>query len=203
MNQTKENELVYSGERVETTRVESPSETTKPPESSRTEYTGQFSKQTQATQAVAWPQMTRAGRHSPLEGFTKFLQRTKQVWLIAAGTIFGLMAGVTLVTRASEWARNEREKRHDHAVATVTPDTLIARCSQPAADVTWEVYPILMRTMTYLPGSNENERVVITFSRTAEEKSDWVFLSMKDETGAKSYDTPETKIAALPCLDLK
>jgi hypothetical protein len=44
---------------------------------------------------------------------------------------------------------------------------------------------------------------MLVFSRTAQEKSDWVFLAMKDESGARSYDTPETKIAALPCLNSK
>jgi hypothetical protein len=43
--------------------------------------------------------------------------------------------------------------------------------------------------------------LVISFSRTAEEKSDWVFLSMQNENGTATYDTPEAKIAALPCLD--
>ena len=133
--------------------------------------------------------------------FTEFLKRTRRVWLVVAGAIFGLLAVVTLVKRASEWARNAREKRHEQAVATVTPDRLIARCGQPAQDVTKDVYPILMRTMSYQPKGNE--KLVFAFSRTAEEKSDWVFLSMKDEIGARSYDTPEAKIAVLPCLDSK
>jgi len=201
MNETKQNEPGYSGEHVETTRVESPSETTKPPDSSRTEQAGQFPKQAQATPAAVWPQMTRAGGYSWLVDFTKFLKRTQRVWLSVAGAIFGLMVVVTLVSRAWEWARNVRERRHEHAVATVTPDILIARCGQPAEDVTREVYPILMRTVSYLPKGNE--KLVAAFSRTAEEKSDWVFLSMKDESGARSYDTSEAKIAALPCLDSK
>jgi hypothetical protein len=44
---------------------------------------------------------------------------------------------------------------------------------------------------------------VVAFSRTAEEKSDWVFLSMKDEVQTRSYDTPDAKAAALPCLNSK
>jgi hypothetical protein len=103
--------------------------------------------------------------------------------------------------RVSEWARNTRERRHEQAVASVTPDRLIARCGQPVEDLTKEVYPILMRTMIYPPKGNE--KLVLAFSRTAEEKSDWVFLSMSDESGARSYDTPEAKIAALSCLDSK
>jgi len=59
----------------------------------------------------------------------------------------------------------------------------------------------LMRTISYHPRGGE--KLVISFSRTAEEKSDWVFLSMQNEDGAASYDTPEAKIAALPCLDSK
>jgi hypothetical protein len=201
MDETKQKEPVYSSESTETTTVESPLEATKPTESSGTEQAEQFSKQTQMKQMAALSAITRTGEYSSLAEFTEFLKRTRRVWLIVAGAIFGLIAVVTLVKRVSEWARNAREMRHEQAVATVTPDILIARCGQPADDVTREVYPILMRTMSYQP--NGNEKSVVAFSRTAEEKSDWVFLSMKDERGTRSYDTPEAKIAALPCLDSK
>ena len=60
------------------------------------------------------------------------------------------------------------------------------------------MYPILMRTMTYQV--SRSETYTFDFSRTAEEKSDWVFLSMKDATG-KTYESPEEKIAAMSCLD--
>jgi hypothetical protein len=134
-----------------------------------------------------------------LAELAKFLKQTRRVWLIAAGAIFGLMAAVALVDRVSEWARNARVRRHELAVASVTPDRLIARCGQPAEDVTKELYPILIQTMSYQP--KDNERFVLVFSRTAEEKSDWVFLSMKDHSGTRSFETPDAKIAALPCLD--
>jgi hypothetical protein len=58
-----------------------------------------------------------------------------------------------------------------------------------------------MRTLTYQPRGGE--KLVISFSRTAEEQSDWVFLSMQDGDSAASFDTPEAKIAALPCLESK
>ena len=128
----------------------------------------------------------------------KFLKRTRRVWLIAAGAVFGLMA----VESVSSWSRNAREKRQEVAVASATPDRLIARCGQPAEDVT-KVYPILMRTLTYQP--RRNKKLVLVFSRTAEKRSDWVFLAMKDESRTTGYDyvTPEAKIGALPCLDSK
>ena len=104
----------------------------------------------------------------------------------------------TLTQHAADWLKNRRERRQELAIATVTPEHLIARCGQAAQDETKEVYPIMMRTMSYQRGG---EKLVMAFSRTAEEKSDWVFLSMQDASGANAYDTPQAKIAALPCLD--
>lgn len=199
MHETKQKKPVYSSAPTKTTTVGSPQEATNTAESLGVEETGQSSRQTQKTQMAALGEITRTGVYSSLAEFTEFLKRTRRVWLIVAGAIIGLIAVATLVKHVSEWARNARERRFEEAAATVTPDRLIARCGPPAEEVTKEVYPILMRTMSYQPRSNE--KLVFAFSRTAEEKSDWVFLSMKDESGARSYDTPEAKIAALPCLD--
>jgi hypothetical protein len=201
MDETKQKEPVYSSESTETTTLGTPPETTKPTEPSGTEETGQSSKQTQTTQMAALPEVTRTVGYSSLAEFSEFLKRTRRVWLIVAGAIFGLIAVVTLVKRVSDWAKNARERRHEQAVATVTPDILTARCGKPEEDVTRDVYPILLRTMNYQPKGDE--KLVLAFSRTAEEKSDWVFLSMKEQSGARSYDTTEAKIAALPCLDSK
>lgn len=134
----------------------------------------------------------------PSSELTGFLKRTRRFWLSTAGVIFGLLVLVALMDHVVEWARNARARRHELAVATVTPDRLIARCGEAAHDITKQVFPILMRTMSYPRG---DRTLVLTFSRTAEEKSDWVFLSMNDENGPASYETPVAKIAALPCLD--
>jgi len=42
---------------------------------------------------------------------------------------------------------------------------------------------------------------LFTFTRTADEPQNWVLLSMQDSLGDVSYETPEAKISALPCLD--
>ena len=136
-----------------------------------------------------------------LEEFSGFLKHTKRVWLMGAGIIIAAVALVNLTARAAEWAKNARERRQLHAVATLTPDHLLARCGAAAEDMSKEVFPVVMRTITYQRGAQE--KLAISFSRTAEEKSDWVFLSMQNENGAVIEDTPEAKIAALPCLDSK
>jgi hypothetical protein len=203
MEETKQKESVYSGEPTKITGPDSLRSTTAATVSSGPERTA--SKQTQTAQKVVAPQISQTINQTRAPGtmveFAEFLKRTKFVWLIVAGAIFGIMAVVTIVTRMSERARNAREKRQEQAVLEVAPENLIARCGPPAEDVTKEMYPVVLRTMTYQRG--ENEKILFEFSRTAEAKSDWVFLSMKDQSGAANFETPEAKIAALPCLDSK
>lgn len=135
---------------------------------------------------------------SPAHDFVAFLNRTKRVWLMVVGAIVGLILVITLLQRGLEWFSRFRERRHEQAVASLTPEHLLARCGQPVEDVTREVYPVLMRTMSYQ--IRWSETYILEFSRTAEENSDWVFLSMKDGNG-KSYETPEQKVAAMSCLN--
>ena len=139
-----------------------------------------------------------SGESSPVAEFVGFLKQTKRVWLMAVGTMVGLIVLVTLAQRGFAWLSEKRERKQEQAVASVTPEHLLTRCGQPLEDTTKSVYPILMRTMTYQMSGNET--YIFDFSRTAEEKSDWVFLSMKDAKG-KSYETAEEKVSAMSCLN--
>jgi len=197
MEETKQKEPLYSSEPTKTTGPDSLRSTRAPKESSETQKAA--SEQSQTTTPAAAPKISQASGAGAMEEFAEFLKRTKNVWLIAAGAVFGLMVVVTVTTRMAERAKIAREKRQEQAVLEVIPDNLIARCGTPAEDVTKEVYPVVLRTMSYQRG--ENRKIVFEFSRTAEEKSDWVFLSMKDQSGTGHFDTPQAKIAALPCID--
>ena len=140
-----------------------------------------------------------SGADSNLADFARFLKRTWRVWAIVLGAMLATILTVTVLQRLTDLARKAQLKRYDQAVASLTPERLVARCGQPAEDVTKEVFPVVLRTVRYrlLIGNP----LVFTFSRTAEQQSDWVFLTMTDESGAKSFDTPESKINAFSCLD--
>lgn len=211
MDDTKPRESVYSPERTEITGAHSLRSTTKkadsresendapaPGEAQETPMTGS---PVNASRVSAAPVSTRPSQYSLFEDLLEYLKGTRNVWLSLAGAVIVFMLAVSVVKGMAERSRIATEKRHEEAAATVTPDNLITRCGPAAEDVTKEMYPMVMRTMSYQ--ARGNEKAVFEFSRTAEEKSVWVFLSMKDESGAKSYDSPEAKIAALPCLDLK
>jgi hypothetical protein len=195
MDDSKPQEPVYSKERLQLSCVDSPAETSEAANPAANEPP-------QATRMAALSgalQTAWDSRDTALADLTAYLKRTWRLWLAVAAVVFGMMGTVTLAERASDWAKNRRERRHELAVATVTPEHLIARCGAATEDVTKEVFPIVMRTMSYQ--GEGNRKLVVAFSRTAEEKSDWVFLSMNDVNGGVSYESPDAKIDALPCLD--
>jgi hypothetical protein len=127
------------------------------------------------------------------------LKITQQTWLIAATLFMGLMA-LLIFGRGTGKNKATGEGREERTVESLTPESLVANCGQPAEDATKDLYPMIKRTMSYK--SSERGTLTLEFSRTAEEKSEWVFLSMSDENGA-TYVTPETQIAAMPCLNSK
>ncbi len=197
MDETKQKPAAYSRELTETAVAERQAEAKEIAQSLAGKAPAASPKQSRYSPASVSPETTR-GESSPVTEFVEFLKQTKRVWLMVGGAIFGLIVLVTLGSRLYGWASNSSERRHEQAVASVTPEHLLARCGQPIEDDTKEVFPILMRTMTYQ--ISRKEAYVFDFSRTAEEKSDWVFLSMRDATG-KVYETAEEKVGAMSCLN--
>jgi len=117
--------------------------------------------------------------------------------LIILGLVLGIIA-VRLLIVAPGWLKQRRDNRQFIAVNNLTPDRLVARCGTPLADDTKNLFPIIARDMSY-PSSGAT--VVFKFSKTAEESSDWVFMSMQDSQGNSNYESPGEKVSALPCLD--
>jgi hypothetical protein len=124
----------------------------------------------------------------------------KNKLLIAVGCIAGIVS-VRVLIAAPGWFKERRENRQFIAVNNLTPERLIARCGQPIGDETRNLYPIIARDMNYK--SDSRGTIVLKFSKTAEESSDWVFISMQDSKGGTDYESPSAKISALSCLDSK
>jgi hypothetical protein len=117
--------------------------------------------------------------------------------LIVVGFVAALIAVRALIVLPG-WLRERRENRQFIAVNNLTPDRLVARCGQPAADQTKNLFPIVARDISY---KASDATVVFKFSKTAEASGDWVFMAMQDGNGNAKYESPEAKISALPCLD--
>jgi len=117
--------------------------------------------------------------------------------LIVVGFFVAMAIGRALIVLPG-WLKERRENRQFIAVNNLTPNRLLARCGQPVADQTKNLFPIVARDISY---KASDETVVFKFSKTAEQSSDWVFMAMQDSHGNANYETPELKISALPCLD--
>jgi len=198
MDETKARENAYSGERAPVAPVSAPAEVTA--QAAPVANSAASRQQAQTPGIAGLLEVAKSKLPTSLAEVAAFLKRTKRVWLMTAGIVIGVAALVNLTARAAEWAKNTRERRQLHAMATLTPEHLFARCGTAVLDETKVVYPVLMRTISYQPRGGE--KLLVSFSRTAEVESDWVFLSVQTEDGA-AYDTPEAKIAVLPCLDSK
>jgi hypothetical protein len=126
----------------------------------------------------------------------------KPSWIMAGSVVLvvaGLLFAQFVIVKAAGWFKQTRERRITKATDTVMPDRLIARCGTPVEDLTTDLYPVVRRTMRYK--ISDQRSVLFTFTRTSDEPQNWVLLSMKDSVGDVSYETPEAKISALPCLD--
>jgi len=124
----------------------------------------------------------------------------KNKLLIVAGCVAGILV-VRVMIAAPEWFKQRRENRQFIAVNNLTPERLIARCGPPVSDETRNLYPIIARDLGYK--AETSATILFKFSKTAEESSDWVFMSMQDSSSGKEYDSPVAKISALSCLDSK
>ncbi len=131
----------------------------------------------------------------------QFISRKEQLEKtakIAGGILAGVLA-VVLLVKLIGWAKVARENRQWIAVNNLTPDRLIARCGQPLEDKTENLSLIFRRDLSY--SARDSKTVVFAFTSRADEPNNWVFMSMKDPQGVTTYDTPISKISALPCLD--
>src|SRR5215467_9995855 len=98
-----------------------------------------------------------------------------RIW-IALGFVSGVIVLRGLILLPG-WVKERRENRQFIAVNNLTPDRLVARCGQPIEDQTKNIFPIIARDMSYRAS---NSTVILKFSRTAEESSEWVFASMEN-----------------------
>lgn len=142
-----------------------------------------------------------AARYNPVSPATK-KKSFGQILLYVAGAAFALLV-LDFLVQIPRWMKEAHVRRVQRIVDTVTPGSVISRCGQPLEDVTNDLYPMISRRMTYnspIAGQSRPGKVVLFFSRTSEENSDWIYSSMRDESGATSYNTPDEQMAALPCL---
>jgi hypothetical protein len=189
---------------VKTTETPQAAETPEPPSEPK-----QFTKLGEDIGAPTPSQPMKSPEPSPLQsppsdgpaGFSQFVKSllAMQVSQRTRLVVATVLVGTTILLIFSFMPRRTvQSKPAESTLESMTPELVTSRCGPPAEDVTKDLYPMISRTMSYK--STGLGSVVLEFSRTSEENSQWLFLSMKDGNGAIKYETPEMQVAALPCL---
>ena len=149
MDEMKSKETAYSGERSPVAPMSAPAEASV--RVAPVEKAGGGGPTENLSGVASILEIAKASLPGSLGQVAAFLKRTKRVWLMTAGIMIGVAGLVNLSARAAEWAKNARERRQLHAMATLTPESLFARCGAAVVDETKVVYPVLMRTISYHP----------------------------------------------------
>src|SRR5262249_3981143 len=140
MDESKPKENTYSRDRLETASIQAPAETTKAPEPSETTTPPPPTPEPDIRVQIA-DLAGKVGSNWPrsLAECPAVLKRTRHIWLTLAVGVAALMALSILTQQGAEWFKERRELRQEKAIATVTPEHLIARCGRAAQDETKEV----------------------------------------------------------------
>lgn len=150
------------------------------------------------TTEVSQPAQPR-GAYNPISPAITKKKSFGQILLYVAAAFLGFLA-LDFLVQIPRWMNASHVRRVQRIVDTVTPASVITSCGQPLEDVTKDLYPMISRRMTFNSRKADSGKVVLFFSRTSEENSQWLYSSMHDETGTTSYNTPDEQMAALPCL---
>jgi hypothetical protein len=138
--------------------------------------------------------------NSPASSLPAIVRKSPGKLLLYGALIFFGLLALDFLAQIPRWLHQSHVRRVQRIVDTITPDGVLARCGQPLEDVTTDLYPMMSRRMTFNSASAGSGKVVLFFSRTSEENSQWLYSSMREEGGTASYNTPDEQMAALPCL---
>lgn len=138
-------------------------------------------------------------RYNPVSPVVNKKKSFGQILFYVVAGFCGLLL-LDFLVQVPRWLHESHVRRVQRVVDTITPDSVLARCGQPLEDVTTDLYPMVSRRMTFNSASAGSGKVVLFFSRTSEENSQWLYSSMREEGGKASYNTPDEQMAALPCL---
>jgi len=134
-DESKPHTLADSPESIATTALDTAPLEPGAPQPSATAQAGPPSQQLTNTRLSALLDFARKFRHLSFAEISAFVKRIRRLSLNAAGAVFGLIALFVSVEQTVAWYRDVRERRHELAVDTVTPERLIARCGAAEQDV--------------------------------------------------------------------
>ena len=109
--------------------------------------------------------------------------------------------GVTAVVKGPRWARKAEVWHYGYILDRLTPEQTIALCGKPILDESETKEGTVRRRM--IVRNYYALAVELDFSAPANEAAKWKLTEIQDPSGEIKYESRESQIGVLPCLDKK
>ena len=120
---------------------------------------------------------------------------------MTAGIVIVVAITVTAVVKGPKWARKAEVWHYGYILERLTPAQAVELCGKPVLDERESKEGMLRRRM--ILRNNYALAVELDFAAPANEAEKWKLTEMQDPSGEIKYESRESQIGVLPCLDKK
>lgn len=119
--------------------------------------------------------------------------------IVAAVVIIGI--GVVAVVKGPKWAHKAEVWHYGYILERLTPARAVELCGKPILDESETKEGTIRRRM--ILRNNYALAVELDFAAPANEAEKWKLTGIQDPSGEIKYESRESQIGVLPCLDKK
>jgi hypothetical protein len=119
---------------------------------------------------------------------------------IAAGIVFMGIA-VTAVVKGPRWAHKAEVWHYGYILERLTPAQAVELCGKPILDEREPKEGMIRRRV--IVRNNYALAVELDFEAPVNEAEKWKLTGIQDPSGEIKYESRESQIGVLPCLDKK
>jgi hypothetical protein len=120
---------------------------------------------------------------------------------MTAGIVLVVAIGVTAVVKGPKWAHKAEVWHYGYILERLTPAQTVELCGKPILDERETKEGTIRRRM--IVRNNYALAVELDFAAPANEAEKWKLAGIQDPSGEIKYESPESQIDVLPCLDKK
>jgi hypothetical protein len=120
---------------------------------------------------------------------------------MTAGIVIVVAITVTAAVKGPKWARKAEVWHYGYILERLTPAQAVELCGKPVLDERESKEGMIQRRM--ILRNNYALAVELDFAAPANEAEKWKLTAMQDPSGEIKYESRESQIGVLPCLDKK
>lgn len=120
---------------------------------------------------------------------------------MTAGIVFVVAIGVIAVVKGPRWEHKAQVWHYGYILERLTPAQAVELCGKPILDESETKEGTIQRRM--ILRNNYALAVEMDFAAPTNEAEKWKLTRIQDPSGGIKYESRESQIGVLPCLDKK